>query len=241
MHTRTAHVLAYFDLAETSNDPTEVITGRLEHFGSALGFGHPIIYIACSLLETGDFVPPTPACDLPGRGGGGTEEASRRLACRSLPATVERPVVATTWPRREAPTPRAASTPPSMLLETCGAFPGPETPAPSCTCWPVSWPRPPAACPKRSQRRATSSALGRRSATCSAWGAPLPTSATALHSAASAPHRTSDPPAPVHCHLTIPKVDNSMAVHTLLRLRSWERPVVTHYLAPATGTDAGLL
>jgi len=55
---RAEDVLAYFDHPGTSNGPTEVINGRLEHLrGSALGFRNLTHYIARSLLETGGFRP----------------------------------------------------------------------------------------------------------------------------------------------------------------------------------------
>jgi len=50
---RAGDVLAYFDLPDTSNGPTEAINGRLEHLrGPALGFCNLTHYIARSLLET---------------------------------------------------------------------------------------------------------------------------------------------------------------------------------------------
>ena len=53
---RAADILAFFDRPDTSNGPTEVINGRLEHLhGSALGFRNLTNYIARSLLETGGF------------------------------------------------------------------------------------------------------------------------------------------------------------------------------------------
>ena len=55
---RADDVLAYFDRPGTSNGPTEVINGRLEHLrGSALGFRNLTNYIARSLLETDGFRP----------------------------------------------------------------------------------------------------------------------------------------------------------------------------------------
>ena len=55
---RATDVLAYFDRPGTSNGPTEVINGRLEHLrGSALGFRNLTNYIARSLLESGGFRP----------------------------------------------------------------------------------------------------------------------------------------------------------------------------------------
>ena len=55
---RAADVLAYFDRPGTSNGPTEVVNGRLEHLrGFALGFRNLTNYIARSLLETGGFRP----------------------------------------------------------------------------------------------------------------------------------------------------------------------------------------
>lgn len=55
---RATDVLACFDRPGTSNDATEAINGRLEHFrGSALGFRNLTNYIARSLLEAGGFRP----------------------------------------------------------------------------------------------------------------------------------------------------------------------------------------
>ncbi|MBN9178921.1 MAG: ISL3 family transposase [Microbacterium sp.] len=55
---RAADVLVFFDLAGTSNGPTEAINGRLEHLrGSALGFRNLANYTARSLLEAGGFRP----------------------------------------------------------------------------------------------------------------------------------------------------------------------------------------
>ena len=53
---RAGDILAYFDHPHTSNGPTEVINGRLEHLrGSALGFRNLTHYIIRALLETGGF------------------------------------------------------------------------------------------------------------------------------------------------------------------------------------------
>ncbi len=58
LNARAADILSYFDRPGSSNGPTEVINGRLEHLrGSALGFRNLEHYIARSLLETGGFRP----------------------------------------------------------------------------------------------------------------------------------------------------------------------------------------
>ena len=59
MLTRCAgDVLDYPNRPGTSNRPTEVINGRLEHLRrSALGFRNLTHHIARSLLETGGFKP----------------------------------------------------------------------------------------------------------------------------------------------------------------------------------------
>ena len=55
---RKADILAFFDRPVSSNGPTEVINGRLEHLhGSALGFRNLTNYIASILLEAGGFRP----------------------------------------------------------------------------------------------------------------------------------------------------------------------------------------
>jgi transposase len=53
---RAADMLAYFTRPGTSNGPTEVINGRLEHLGgSAKGARNLTNYVPRSLLETGGF------------------------------------------------------------------------------------------------------------------------------------------------------------------------------------------
>ena len=55
---RSRDIPAYFDHPHTSNGPTEVINGRLEHLRrSALGFRNLTHYITRALLETGGFRP----------------------------------------------------------------------------------------------------------------------------------------------------------------------------------------
>ena len=55
---RSRDIPAYFDHPHTSNGPTEVINGRLEHLRrSALGFRNLTRYIIRALLETGGFRP----------------------------------------------------------------------------------------------------------------------------------------------------------------------------------------
>ncbi len=62
LHRRAGDILAYFDLAGTSNGPAEAINGRLEHLrGSALGFRNLSNYITRSLLESSGFRPHLPA------------------------------------------------------------------------------------------------------------------------------------------------------------------------------------
>lgn len=56
MKRRADDILAYFDHARTSNGPTEVINGRIEHLrGTALGFRNILHYITRALLDTGGF------------------------------------------------------------------------------------------------------------------------------------------------------------------------------------------
>ncbi len=52
---RAADVLAFFDHPGSSNGPTEVINGRLEHLRGTLGFRNLAHYITRSLLDTGAF------------------------------------------------------------------------------------------------------------------------------------------------------------------------------------------
>lgn len=58
LRTRKTGSLAYFDHIVSSNSPTEVLNGRLEHLrGIALGFKNLAHYIARSLLEAGGVIP----------------------------------------------------------------------------------------------------------------------------------------------------------------------------------------
>lgn len=58
LHRRRDDVLAYFDHPGTSNGPSEVINGLLEHLrGTARGFRNLTHYIARCLLDAGGFRP----------------------------------------------------------------------------------------------------------------------------------------------------------------------------------------